>query len=471
MADHTDSPDKSIDLAALCRTGDLYSLERWIAEGRSLDLPVAKNCRRRTLLQVAVEAGFRSMVELIAKHEPKQEVKNAALRDAVRAHRLDLIELLAQNGAEVAAVPLIEVFRTWDPAVFRFFLERGADPTADAPFAEAFAEKIRTSLRAFVEYKTAHPDQAAALQAQADSALRHFAREGDEKWVSLMLWAGADPRSLGRTLEDGSEDPELYCSALQEACYAGKLEILKKFKPDPELDNLSELLHCAAISGNKELVTYLLERGAGPNDKANGGCSAIDALLWRLSLRPHYEYKTRVLRSSWAVSDTLDCIRLLAEHGAIWKPDGIGDLQTVRRTLLQCEASVTHALLQVLMPSSACSAELAEELVRTPRMREHLGDDLNRLGRFGLLGDELRAKRNSAFTRQVARRYNREELYEKVWAQPMRAVANQYGCSDAWLGRVCRALKIPVPGRGYWAKVHAGRPASRRPRLPTLSIR
>ena len=47
-------------------------------------------------------------------------------------------------------------------------------------------------------------------------------------------------------------------------------------------------------------------------------------------------------------------------------------------------------------------------------------------------------------------RYNRAELYEKVWSKPLLHVAKEYRISDTGLGKVCR---IPVPGLGYWNPV------------------
>jgi len=43
--------------------------------------------------------------------------------------------------------------------------------------------------------------------------------------------------------------------------------------------------------------------------------------------------------------------------------------------------------------------------------------------------------------------YDREELYRKVWEQPMLRVAEQYGVSSVALGKVCRKLSVPIPGR------------------------
>ena len=59
----------------------------------------------------------------------------------------------------------------------------------------------------------------------------------------------------------------------------------------------------------------------------------------------------------------------------------------------------------------------------------------------------------------------REALYEKVWAKPMLEVAKDHGVSGNYLARVCAALNVPWPPRGYWAKVAAGQ-HPRRPALP-----
>src|ERR1700689_210185 len=52
--------------------------------------------------------------------------------------------------------------------------------------------------------------------------------------------------------------------------------------------------------------------------------------------------------------------------------------------------------------------------------------------------------------------WNREELYREIWEQPMLKLAPRYGISSVMLGRVCRKLRIPVPGRGYWARKASG---------------
>lgn len=63
--------------------------------------------------------------------------------------------------------------------------------------------------------------------------------------------------------------------------------------------------------------------------------------------------------------------------------------------------------------------------------------------------------------------YERERLYGEVWAEPVKIVAARYGVSDVALAKTCRKLAIPLPGRGYWARLRAGQKVKREP-LPPL---
>ena len=62
----------------------------------------------------------------------------------------------------------------------------------------------------------------------------------------------------------------------------------------------------------------------------------------------------------------------------------------------------------------------------------------------------------------------REALYEAVWRTPMRTLARRYGCSDRGLAKACERYRIPVPPRGFWAKLAVGQRV-RRPTLPKLT--
>ncbi len=59
---------------------------------------------------------------------------------------------------------------------------------------------------------------------------------------------------------------------------------------------------------------------------------------------------------------------------------------------------------------------------------------------------------------------SRKDLYAAVWDRPVRDVAAELNISDVALGKICRRHQIPVPGRGYWARLRAGK----RPHRPRL---
>ena len=61
---------------------------------------------------------------------------------------------------------------------------------------------------------------------------------------------------------------------------------------------------------------------------------------------------------------------------------------------------------------------------------------------------------------------SREALYDLVWNEPVRVVAQRLGVSDVWLKKCCARASISVPERGYWAKLRAGKSVMRRNLLP-----
>lgn len=56
-----------------------------------------------------------------------------------------------------------------------------------------------------------------------------------------------------------------------------------------------------------------------------------------------------------------------------------------------------------------------------------------------------------------AKKLTRKELYDLVWSKPIMKLAEDFGISDRGLGKICARYRVPVPPRGYWAKVAAGK--------------
>lgn len=57
--------------------------------------------------------------------------------------------------------------------------------------------------------------------------------------------------------------------------------------------------------------------------------------------------------------------------------------------------------------------------------------------------------------------FTRLDLYELVWSEPMRLLAGKFNISDRGLAKACAAANIPVPERGYWNKLQAGKKVTR----------
>jgi hypothetical protein len=62
----------------------------------------------------------------------------------------------------------------------------------------------------------------------------------------------------------------------------------------------------------------------------------------------------------------------------------------------------------------------------------------------------------------------REQLYERVWSQPMIKVAADLGLSDVAVKKMCRRMQVPAPPRGYWARIAAGQKL-RKPALAKIA--
>ncbi|MBZ5558978.1 MAG: ankyrin repeat domain-containing protein [Acidobacteriia bacterium] len=465
------SPAEAKELIRLCETGRLYEVEAWLSAGKSLIVPKEV---RKAPLSVAMATGFHSLVELLLRHEGSQEAKNDALRQALFLNRPAFVELALAHGADFTSIPFLDVLMTGDRAVVASFLQRGADPIADYPFARAFHQlRVKTTLGSYLDCRRSRPELAEQLQQQADMALRQFCQEGNLKWVSLLMWAGGNPRSRGPALDDVGhiDDAEWHTTALDEACAAGSVEIMKRLKPNPT-DDLASMLERAAFSAHRDVLAYLLDLGANPNGRPDGGSSALEACIrhlgWEDFDRVRYHYGANYQTPAYKVSKGREAIKLLLQRGAMWKPEP-STLNRTRQILYKLEPEVAVELIGLLLKHED-GENGARELLRVPKMRQHMASCERQLSRLGLTLDgrrrsEVQEARTPTPSSYVLSRYDREKLYSEVWAEPTQKVAAQYGMSDVALAKVCRQLNVPKPPRGYWAKKAAGQSVPRRPKL------
>lgn len=472
----TTEPDDIANLHQLCRDGRLYDVERWIQAGRSLQLTeeLATDPRRRfkSPIQIALETGNHSLVLLLLcnGYDPNLE-RYCPLDLALQERRFDLVDLLLDWGTDPHQVDLSDLFDTYNSKLFERFRGLGVDLTAGHVLAAALA--YHTSNKPLYGFARRHRKSDPKIQREIDIALGHHAWKGNERGVALCLWAGADPHAPAPDLrhgpdldeEDGDDEYRFVgFNAINEACRAGNIEILDRLGPNPAKDDFEELYR---VAGSGAIVEYLAR--LSPPRK-------IGTLLQaHLSWFPfsHSEWKTRRI------------IERIFALGARWEPESKEEIAAVRHVLRDRTSDRLFIdVMKLLAKNDHCSSETLMELARTPAFRRRMrevgfiptkrGDkDYHSQVRPTRSRQVLRkcgvklAKQKRPLPRRVTigrRRKNtqethlsREELYERVWSTPVSILAEEWGLSDRGLSKACRKLKIPVPPRGYWAKVEAGK--------------
>jgi hypothetical protein len=64
---------------------------------------------------------------------------------------------------------------------------------------------------------------------------------------------------------------------------------------------------------------------------------------------------------------------------------------------------------------------------------------------------------------------SRQELYDLIWSEPVYKLAERYGISGVALAKKCRNFGIPLPERGYWNRLQAGKKVRKTPLKPAAA--
>ncbi|HEY5743105.1 MAG TPA: hypothetical protein VIS99_11245 [Terrimicrobiaceae bacterium] len=307
-----------------------------------------------------METGFHSLIEVLLRAGVDQDEKDWAISDAISSRRLDLIELLAEYGANPRSVSLDEILCSRHPQIIRWFIDRGLDLETDWPVAQAFRYRHREFLGIYMGIRDTLP----SARFQASMALRLHAREGNLKWVSLLMWAGADPRLSVPDLEFHPVDENLG-SALVDAVRYSRIEIVKKFKVDPAKDDPSALLRQCWVCRSPELVRLLIEAGADPNS-GEGDCNPMHSLVQNFESSFDSRFGSRDPRGA------IECLKIAAAAGGRWRPREENQLRYLRRAISRASDYSAVEYLGQLIACGAIEQQVFAELMRTPRMKQIL---------------------------------------------------------------------------------------------------
>jgi hypothetical protein len=108
--------------------------------------------------------------------------------------------------------------------------------------------------------------------------------------------------------------------------------------------------------------------------------------------------------SKFTVSKCLDTMRVLLEHGALWRPDDARAINDVSRNLYDCDAEVPLEVINALLKHNACVRESLDTLLKTPAIKQHIGQCSKETGVAWI----RRAGRPSKKRKRLRKRKNRE---------------------------------------------------------------
>lgn len=355
----TSDPADVEELHLLCKQGRLYEVERWIAEGRPLQLAgeTSHGRRRRTTLEIALRQQHQALVLLLLCNGYDLGLESSSpLDQALELRRSDLVELLLTWGADPHEVDREKLFDSYDTALFERFYALGVDLTRRHALAEALA--YHTSNKPLFGFAKRHREHDAALQRELNMALAHHAYEGNEKGALLCLWAGADPHAPALSVkysdyDDPEEDDEEPSggSAVSGACFSGHVGLLERFQPDPARDDFERLFQWA----HDAAVVDVLARHAMPVDVTG----AVKQLIWSSSW-------------PWTGQDSPGALRRLFELGMRWTEVTPEELREIRRLLLQTRDFAFDAIVWALGTGDYVAADIRRELARTSAFQKRM---------------------------------------------------------------------------------------------------
>lgn len=380
MCNRANTFDELVPLVDLCRTGKLFEVQAWIEESKPVNPPIGhyRGSRKKTPIEYAIDLGFHSLIKVLldAGADVGPIDNYCSMKMALQKRRLDIVKLLVEHGYDLASVNARSVLETWDPEIMDFFFESGCDLEDGNPLAWAFCNRIRTALPLVKKYQDRFP----SIREQVNIALRHHCKEGDAKWVSLMLWAGADPLSPGE--EDPDREPDIEYGGLSALGFAALYRHYKLFELKPVKACLSspaavEVLDYLLAPEATSVLLSILKRRHNLNNNERGGCSAIQACLvgfghYGSYSRFRFDYRFETKNESKLDSDRsreyMKTIFLLAEAGGKWRPDEY-EIKSARKSLTKMIPEYTVEFVGLMTRFKAARKSDLEELLRTPSIK------------------------------------------------------------------------------------------------------
>jgi len=249
--------------------------------------------------------------------------------------------------------------------LIEFLLAHGLDLTLEDGLAQMLTyRRIKPLLGLFLRNRARYP----AWEEQAAKALCEFVRKRDLKWVSLMVWAKADPllkvHPMSEIPYEEADEPWKE-SAAEIAVQNGDVEIFTMLKIDPTAQQAEQLLRSMWFGVDLRIVKRLLKAGADPNAYDLEAGSILHHLLDSFGRSCEGHFRRRDPRQD------VELIAWMIRKGARWVPPAKDwDTGGFRRAFYRGEAEVVVEVIRLLDVGNACDKDLLRDLVDKPKMRE-----------------------------------------------------------------------------------------------------
>jgi len=345
------------ELMALCKKGRIYEVERWIREGRPLQVQLEGNGswrRPKTPLKIAIETGQYDLALLLLCNGYNTGLEPPGTLNLALEHRAwDFVDLMLAWGTDPNHADPYFILDTYQRTLMDRFWDLGVDFSQDNTLASYLSEATRNK-PAYGWARRHRSDPKIAYQLAL--GLEDAVSEGREKAVCLLLWAGANPHrkvpSLpwGSGIEDDPDDDRQ--SAIECAAHSEHGHLLRHLKPDPELDDIDELYSWA-----RDPV----------------------ALRHLAAIQPPSDWSVTIVRNihswsyAWRESNAKECLRHIFEDqcGCLSTLDDDG-CRNLRRSMLKLNDYDLKWLLCLLGKADYCERAIFLELIRTPAMKKRM---------------------------------------------------------------------------------------------------
>ncbi len=352
-------PSDIKEFRQLIKTGKIFAVQKWIAEGKRITAP---EIYWETPLSLAVETGFHSMIEVFLQQKPEQEDLDQALNYATGEGNFENIKLLVEYGARINSVDFDVICHTGNPLIIEYFINHGIDTETDYPFARALCHPKRRYLGVYMRYRKKFP----SFKRQMNLALRYHAQRNNLKWVSLLMWAGGDPHL--HLPEIGEKPcPRTDTNAVEEAVTLNRKEIVDKIGIDPKRDSLSVMLDLVTIRGYPEMLDRLVPFASNLSEKFRE--QLMDNAIFHLQSAMEERYG---FRSTCAANDAIAFVIKVSKLGARWNP-GTSEIRRFRRYIYQYDREFMQHLVEEFDAHQVCDRKILLQLMKNSSVLEKYG--------------------------------------------------------------------------------------------------